>query len=389
MSEEIAMYLRQSRSGNSIHSESNPRRRIIVDRITKILFISLWLGSTPSAAQLRIHDAKRDAAAQDAKKAADKIQSGDIFRKVSSNLQIMSERDIATTVADARLEMEATINSFRQWSDVTALKDRVNIISSPVPPEEVERRKQALATANGAIKNQIAALSKSAGSDEELKPFIDKLGDVDSALGFASSHLGVDSEASKTAMMVLTKLQGLYQSYQNQFDAVNTTQARLRELRINVKKALLARLSVEEDYLLTQVALYARYEREFNEVEHWKRQCAVPQGVHSDEYIDETLDRLATSRDDLEKAVRSLFACGSLAAEGMLPGRLLTLRLAQLGHLRSIQLSAANARVYEVVLGGGVERLALFYQGGIKPEALAQMIQSLSTVGIFAKLLTQ
>jgi hypothetical protein len=361
-----------------------------VNRITKVIFISLWLGSMPGAAQLRIHDAKRDAAAQEAKKTADRIQSGDIFRKASSNLQIISERDIATTVSDARLEMEAVINSLRQWSDVAALKDRVNIISSPVPPEEVERRKQALANANGAIKNQIAALSKSAGSDaEELKPFIDKLGDVDSALGFASSHLGVDSEATKTAMMVLDKLQGLYQSYENQFDAVNTTQARLRELRINVKKALLARLSVEEDYLLTRVALYARYEREFKEVEHWKRQCAVPQGVHSDEYIDETLDRLATNRDDIEKAVRSLFACGSLAAEGMLPGRLLTLRLAQLDHLRSIQLSAANARVYEVVLGGGVERLALFYQGGIKPEALAQMIQSLSTVGIFGKLLTQ
>ncbi len=361
-----------------------------MDRLAKIFFVSLWLGSMPSAAQLRIHDAKRDAAAQEAKRAADKIQSDNIFRRASSNLQISSERDIATTVADAKLEMEAAINGLRQWSDVAALRDRVNIISSAVPAEELERRKQALANANGAIKNQIAALSKSAGLDAaELKPFIDKLGDVESALGFASNHLGVDSEGSKTAMMVLDKLQGLYKSYENQFDAVNTTQARLRELRINVKKALLARLSVEEDYLLTQVALYAKYEREFKEVEHWKRQCAVPQGVSPDEYIDETLDRLATNRDDLEKAVRAIFACGSLAAERMLPGRLLTLRLAQLDHLRSIQLSAANARVYEVVLGGGIERLALFYQGGIKPEALAQMIQSLSTVGIFGKLLTQ
>jgi hypothetical protein len=361
-----------------------------VDCLAKILFVSLWLGSMPSAAQLRIHDAKRDAAAQEAKRAADKIQSGDIFRKASSNLQIASERDIATTVADARLEMEAAINGLRRWSDVAKLGDGVNIIPSAVPAEELERRKQALANANGSIKNQIAALSKSAGLDaDELKPFIDKLGDVESALGFASNHLGVNSEGSKTAMMVLDKLQNLYKSYENQFDAVNKTQARLRELRINVKKALLARLSVEEDYLLTQVALYAKYEREFKEIEHLKNRCAIPHGISPEEYIDETLDRLATNRDDLEKAARALFACGSLAAEGMLPGRLLTLRLAQLEHLRSIQLSAANARVYEVVLGGGVERLALFYQGGIKPEALAQIIQSLSTVGIFGKLLTQ
>src|SRR6266700_963251 len=115
MSKEIAMYFHSPRfgRGTSIHSESNPRRRTTVDRLAKMLFVSLWLGSMPSAAQLRIHDAKRDAAAQEAKRAADKIQSGDIFRKASSNLQIASERDIATTVADARLEMEAAINGLR------------------------------------------------------------------------------------------------------------------------------------------------------------------------------------------------------------------------------------------------------------------------------------
>ena len=361
-----------------------------MNRITKMFSISLLLCGMPSAAQVRIHDAKRDAAAQEAKKVADKIQSADIFKKESSNLQIMSDRDVATTVADAKLEMETTINGLRQWSDVAELGARITILSPPTSQEDIEKRKEALAKATEALKNEINGISKSAGSDaDELKPFIDKLGDVDSVLGFASNHLNVDSEGSRAAMAVIEKLQALYKSYTNQFDAVNKTDIRLRELRVNVKRALLARLSVEEDFLLTQVALYSRYEREFKELEHWKKQCIVPQGVPPDEYIDETLDRLAGSRDDLEKAIRSLYACGSLAAEGMLPGRLLTLRLAQVDHLRSIQLSAANAKVYEAVLGGGMERLALFYQGGIKPEALAGLMQSLSTVGIFVKLLTQ
>jgi hypothetical protein len=356
----------------------------------KMLVITVFLSAVPSTAQLRIHDAKRDAAAQEAKKTVEKIQSGDVFGKQSANLEILVDRDLATTVADAKIEMESMINGLRQWRDVAELAERIKIIEPPASPGEVENRKQALANAATNLKKQITALSASAGSDaDELKPLIDRLGDVESTLGFANDHLGTESEGSKTAMMVLEKLQGLYKNYQNQFDAVNKTDARLRELRINVKKALLARLSVEEDYLLTQVALYARYEREFKEVEHWKKECSVPQGVSNDEYIDETLDRLADERSSVERAVRALFACASLAAEGMLPGRLLTLRLAQLDHLRSIQLSAANARIYEVVLGGGVERLALFYQGGVKPEALAQLLQSLSTVGIFGKLLTQ
>jgi hypothetical protein len=63
--------------------------------------------------------------------------------------------------------------------------------------------------------------------------------------------------------------------------------------------------------------------------------------------------------------------------------------MAQLEHLRSIQLSAANARVYEAVLGGGVTRLALFYQGGVRPETIAQIGQALATAGIFGKFLSE
>ena len=78
-----------------------------------------------------------------------------------------------------------------------------------------------------------------------------------------------------------------------------------------------------------------------------------------------------------------------VASRGRLPERLYNLRAAELEHLHSIRLSAANAWVYETILGGGVERLALFYQGGVKPETLAQILQSLSTTGIFGKVLTQ
>ena len=187
----------------------------------------------PGIAQLHIHDAKRDAAAQEAKKTAAKIQSGDIFRKQSANLQTLIDRDVATTVADAKIEMEAMINGLRQWGDVAELSGRVKSIEAPVSADEIEKRKQALADAKTNLKNQINALSKSAGSEaDELKPFVDKLGNVDSALGFANEHLGTDSEGSKTAMMVLEKLQGLYKQYQDQFDAVNKVNSRLAELGI-------------------------------------------------------------------------------------------------------------------------------------------------------------
>ena len=146
---------------------------------------------------------------------------------------------------------------------------------------------------------------------------------------------------------------------------------------------------MEEDYLLSRAALYDRREAELGPIRGLVKRCVIPQGVDPDEAIATTLEKLRAETSPLQRAVRILYSCTSLAARGQIPNDLYRVRLAQLEHMKSIQLSAANARVYESVLGGGVERLALFYQGGVRPETLAQVIQSLSTAGIFGKLLTQ
>lgn len=350
-------------------------------------WLVLVAGAT-SSAQLRIYDAKRDAAAQEAKKSADRIRNGELFRKQSANVQELIRRDISTTVADARVEMQAKINALRQWSDVDDLHT-APAETAPPPPAEVESRKARLATSKAQIKAQIDALSAAANEDDGLKSAVSRLGDVDAILKFADGNIAAGNAGVETAISVLDQLQGLYKSYQDQFAAVNKAAARLTELKVDVKKALLARLKVDEDYLTTQVALHQRNNLEEKQVTHWRAQCAVPANIPKEELIEVTLDRLASNPAQLERAVRALYACGSLAAEGALPQRLLKLRLAQLEHVRSIRISAANARIYETVLGGGVERLALFYQGGVKPETLAQIIQALSAAGIFGKLVTQ
>ncbi len=356
--------------------------------VATMLLLVLAPGSRTVFAQVRLYDAKRDAAAQDAKKSADRIRNGELFRKQAANVQELIRRDITTTVADARVEMQAKINALRQWSDVDDLHTEPPP-SAPPAPADIAARTARLAKAKDQIKAQINALSDAAGDDGGLKSAIDKLGDIDAVLKFASTNVAAGNQGVENAISALDQLQGLYKSYQDQFDAVNKAAAKLNDLKVDVKIALLARLKVDEDYLTTQVALHARNTLEEKQVAHWRTQCAVPANIPKDELIEVTLDRLASSPNQLERAVRALYACGSLAAEGALPQRLLKLRLAQLEHVRSIRISAANARIYESVLGGGVERLALFYQGGIKPEALAQIIQALSAAGIFGKLVTQ
>lgn len=347
---------------------------------------------TPLVAQVRLHDAQRDSAAQDAKKIADQIQNTDLFQKQMTNLNLLNEKDVATTLADAKQEMTTAVDAFVKWSDLADLRNEISKNVQPTPTPDITAQKKQLDAQEDALNKQVAAISKTAGdSSTEVGQLANSIGQFQSALQFANDQLNSNQEAANKAISVLTQLQTLYKSYSDQMQVVNRTTAKLKDLQTNLKGALLARLKVEEDYLVAKAALYQRRENDLKTVRNLVKACQLPTQIAKDDRIDGTMEKLASARnrDALERASRVLFACTSLAAEGRLPDRLFRLRLAELEHLRSIQLSAANARVYESVFVGGVDRLALFYQGGIKPETLAQIVQALSTVGIFGKFVSQ
>jgi hypothetical protein len=340
-------------------------------------------------AQFRLYDAKRDAAAQEAKKTADKIQSGELFKKQERNLQALTEKDTATTVSDARVEMSTSINAFIRWSDIQNLVEDVKQKAARLPPHETKALQAKLAEQEAALQSQIKVIQAMAtGDDPSLQRLADTLGQIDSVLKFAKDQLPKDQAAVTTSVAALDQLQTLYKEYQKQMQAVDSAVSKLQDLKIELKKALLGRLKVEEDYLLAKAALYERREKELEPV-RMLLQEKLPDSIGSDDRIDETLQRLATNEGQLRAAVQYLFIGASLAARGRLPDRLYGLRVAELEHLRSIRLSAANARVYEAIVGGGIERLALYYQGGVRPEALAQIVQSLATTGIFGKIVSQ
>ncbi|MCP5005890.1 MAG: hypothetical protein GY941_18425 [Planctomycetes bacterium] len=54
--------------------------------------------------------------------------------------------------------------------------------------------------------------------------------------------------------------------------------------------------------------------------------------------------------------------------------------LASLEHSRSIQLSKTNARVREAIISRGLESLAIYHAGGIKPEEIARFVYAASLV---------
>jgi hypothetical protein len=53
-------------------------------------------------------------------------------------------------------------------------------------------------------------------------------------------------------------------------------------------------------------------------------------------------------------------------------------------HRYSLRVSVVEAKAADLVMNNGVQRLALYHQGGIKPEVLAQLALQAATLGVFA-----
>jgi hypothetical protein len=87
-------------------------------------------------------------------------------------------------------------------------------------------------------------------------------------------------------------------------------------------------------------------------------------------------------RKKLQEALYTLYFAAAIAARGDLPTRLATLRLAQEEHAFSIRKSGVMARAYELTVSTGVQRLALYHQGGLKPTKIAELIHAAATVAI-------
>ena len=84
---------------------------------------------------------------------------------------------------------------------------------------------------------------------------------------------------------------------------------------------------------------------------------------------------------------RSLFVAKSHSL--IVRSALAEARMAQEEHRYGIRSNAILAQSYERVVGAGVERLALYYKGGLKPEVVAQLVQSAATLGLIPAVLTR
>lgn len=89
-------------------------------------------------------------------------------------------------------------------------------------------------------------------------------------------------------------------------------------------------------------------------------------------------------RSDSVAYARALEVYASAVVWGPGSSRITELRIAREQHRHSLRVSLVEASAADLVVGNGVQRLALYHQGGIKPEVLAQLALQAATLGVLA-----
>ena len=340
----------------------------------------------PAAAQ-RLYEKSLEEQAQQAARAAAAVSGGSLFEKQLRNLETLSAQDFATWLGDARNLMRARIDSWRYWRQVDKFVEGLKAQAAP-PPDlkaqraELEARRAAAAEALRAFSEQVRAAGASTLAD-----LAGSLGEYSAVYELGKTVLASSApEAAGDASRALAQLEQLYAGARQRLERLRTLEGELAGLRLPLERVNLELLQVDEQHLAALSAVRARRARETAQVRDLAEEyAALRQGLgvaNPEEGLEVTLQRLAAARDRerLERALRALYAAAALATRGATPAALADLREAQEERRYSIRRSAVAARAYELALGHGARLLALYYQGGVRPAQVVELIFRLTGI---------
>jgi len=223
---------------------------------------------------------------------------------------------------------------------------------------------------------------------EPLRPMFDNLGDISSQVDglkgmVASGRAAAIVNNVNETVHCLTQIQSIYTGADQGLNSVRDMRTQLGGLDVDVARRILLQLEADEEHLKNQVAIIARRNDEHVDLLHILADYQVRfqrSGLRDSDTVAETLFRAGSGNDPEEaraavnEQARMLYDAAALASHGETPAALARLRLAQEEERYSIRKSAAEAQAYEDILSTGLRRLALYYAGGLKPEAVAQLL---------------
>jgi hypothetical protein len=364
-------------------------------KVLKTLFLStlVALCCVQTSSAQRLYDKERDEQAQGAKKLADQIESSAVFDKQIRNLSALVRQDFTVYFMGARRDLRANVNAITNWKDVdNIVKNTERSINKPkqYSQAEIQQAREDLAKHLAEAKQALKEFKDKIAETENrgLISLLDRVGDLGPLHEYGEQLLGQDRVASVNQLtQLLETLKTIYETYTKR---IKTIEEQLAELKIPLMQVSIQRLQLEEEHWKNIGAIQTRRTAEEEDIQALIQDYRERAGsgqlnvARSDERVEETLRRLVQRKDreQLVNALLALHVATAIAARGSTPAKLADVRLAQEHHLYSIRQSAVMARAYELTVSTGVQRLALYHKGGVKPETVAQLIHTVVTAAI-------
>jgi hypothetical protein len=383
-------------------------------RWTLVTLLAIWAGLSTHALAQRIYDKERDEQAKQAVKLAEEIKNGSNFEKQLRNLSILARQDFANFFLGQRRATRARINSFTTWRDVERAVNKAVTDVNAAPPvtgtelqqridnikKEIEQTKKDLQREKEEAEKALKRIKDKFGAGA-FADFLERVGELQSLYEVGErvllNHALDDQDNAETVANyvkvateiknTLATLRNLYDSYAERLDQIIKRRQELQELEQPLKLAVLEALEVDEEHWKNMGAIAAKREADQEDLRDIltsfraiKEALALPPGEEIEETVQKAL--AAKDRKRLINVFQMLHLAAALTVRGSTPHKLEQLRTTHEEHRYSIRKSAVRARTYELTVLTGVQRLALYHQGGIRPEVLAQLIHSISSVAI-------
>ena len=356
-----------------------------------IVLVSAFLTSSPCFGQRVFYDSKRDTQAQAAATASKDVLSGSLFEAQLKNLEQLGTQQLETVMRWQEVKMRASLNGFTKWSDVVRVLNRVDERLAPFLDTSDEQslasqRLQEIKTRAAEIPKLLQDLQ---GKNSENKGIVDDIlahiGDAKQVVDFAEHTFGEDNPAKVAALnevvATLEQVQTLYASVKGILAGAAAVKVSVASLRPNPLQTELELLRTEEEHLKTVGLIRARQALEVGEIKKIVDNARkYVRSFPADESIETTLGNLKTpgSRDRLEFALYALHYAAAMAAQQETSADLAALRESLEERRYSIQRSAINAATYEQTVRAAADRLTLYWQSGIKPKDLAELLYHVS-----------
>ena len=400
--------------------------------LNTILATCLLPGSVANAQGLRsvrLHDSARDEAAAKAAESAAKLLSGSVFETELKNLEVVGKLQMDSIFAGhARtLRNNSAVVATASWTTIETVI--VGNLESKIANAGIPEKIKAIEVELGAQREVLRVLKSRAAPASPTLPgnpaetvaaFIEKGIDTDKAILALLKQPGGPAEA----VPIVELIGKILAEGKTAASAVAANQAgvtalakQLLELKIDLDGIAVQRLELEIAHLEKLLIVWQRalgdVERSKSRIEGFRAQvrrmseadrakasfetirtaasrinlvraelAALPEGSAGAEKRQQRQEVEAENRKTLDAALNAVFLAASLSARWDSPLNIAKLRADREGHRYGIMRNRLEARAFEVALGSGTQRLALFYKGGIRPEMIAQILQAAATASI-------